>query len=212
MLINGGHLTAVMQKAIRTEADLSGWLEDRRLSAFVLGPGFGNLDNVRSFLPLLAATGRPVVLDADGLTAFAGQRDALAGLFPGEPRLVVTPHEGEFRRLFPELAADEGHSKIEKALAASTSINGVVIYKGPDTVIAAPDGRAAVNVDAPPQLATAGSGDVLSGIAGALLAQGMPAFEAACAAVSLHAQAGRKAGTGLTAETLCEVVNPDLVS
>ena len=208
VLVNASHLSAIMQKAIRDREQLANFLSDKRLSAFVIGPGFGDLTKARDFTQLLAMTGCPLVLDADGLTAFAGRTEALGDVFSGKTRLVITPHEGEFRRLFPEIAADDDRSKIEKALAAAASINAVVVYKGPDTVIAAPDGRAAVNTDAPPQLATAGSGDVLSGISGSLLAQGMPPFEAACAAVWMHAEAGRKAGAGLTAETLCDAVDP----
>lgn len=149
-----------------------------------------------------------MVLDADGLTAFAGRTAELAGLFAGETRLVITPHHGEFGRLFPDLAEDAALSKIDRARQAAERLNAVVIFKGPDTVIAAPDGRTAVNADAPEWLATAGSGDVLSGIAGALLAQAMPVFEAACAAVAFHAAAGRRAGPGMTAEDLAGAVGP----
>lgn len=120
----------------------------------------------------------------------------------------MTPHEGEFARLFPEIAADTALSKIEKAQAAARLSHAVVVYKGPDTVVAAPSGRAVVNANAPPSLATAGSGDVLAGIVGAHLAQGMPAFEAAAAAVWRHGEAGTRAGRGMTAETLVECIPP----
>lgn len=202
VMVQATHLTAIMQRCIRDEAELGDWLSDTRLSAFVLGPGFGDLDKARAYTAMLAETGHPVVLDADGLTAFAMDADELAELFGGQTRLVVTPHEGEFRRLFGDLASDEALSKIDRARAAARSLNAVVVYKGADTVIAAPDGRAAVNADAPPWLATAGSGDVLAGIIGGLLAQGMPAFEAACAGVALHGEAGKRAGSGMTAEDL----------
>lgn len=196
------HLTAIMQHAIGDQAALESWLSDQRLSAFVIGPGFGDLEKIRAYTPLLAATGRPVVLDADGLTAFATETARLAGLFQGETRLVMTPHEGEFRRLFADLADDPALSKIDRARTAAKTCNAVLVYKGADTVIASPDGRAAVNADASAWLATAGSGDVLAGIIGGLLAQGMPAFEAACAGVALHSDAARHAGRGLTAEDL----------
>lgn len=214
VLVNAAHVTAVMQRSIRDAADLDALLGDPRLAAFVLGPGFGDRERARAFTGRLALAMKPVVIDADGLTAYAGDTAALASAFAGRTRLAVTPHEGEFRRLFPDLADATDLSKIDRALAAAAMINGVVIYKGPDTVIAAPDGRAAVNTGAPPDLATAGSGDVLSGIIGALAAQGMPLFEAACAGVALHTRAARKivaAGTALTAESLCHGVARSLL-
>ncbi|SOE08308.1 hydroxyethylthiazole kinase-like uncharacterized protein yjeF/hydroxyethylthiazole kinase-like uncharacterized protein yjeF [Hoeflea halophila] len=202
------HLTAIMQHPVRDEAELETWLSDKRLSAFVLGPGFGDLEKARSYTARVAATGRPVVLDADGLTAFASETDLLAKLFAGEARLVLTPHEGEFRRLCGDLADDPSLSKIDRARGAASRFNAVMVYKGADTVIAAPDGRAAVNADAPAWLATAGSGDVLAGIIGSLLSQGMPAFEAACAGVALHGEAAIRAGRGMNAEDLAGHIEP----
>lgn len=198
---NAAHLTAVMLKRIDDADTLAQWIADPRMSAFVLGPGFGIGERAREFAALLAA--RPLVLDADGITSFAGAPQRLFDVFSeGEPHLVLTPHEGEFARLFPDIAADDTMSKVDKARAAAARANAAVIYKGADTVIAAPDGRAAINTNAPPFLATAGSGDVLAGITGGLLAQGMPAFEAASAAVWIHGEAGQQAGKGLTAEDL----------
>ena len=194
-------VTAVMVKTIGDAAELAHWLEDSRLSAFVLGPGFGIGEKARAFVSALAA--RPLVLDADGISSFAEEPDALFALLSGaDSHCVLTPHEGEFARLFPDIAADEDIGKPEKAKRAAERANAVVLYKGADTVIAAPDGRIAINADAPPWLATAGSGDVLAGIIGGLLAQGMPAFDAACAGAWLHGEAGNRAGEGLTAEDL----------
>lgn len=204
---NASHLTAVMLKQIESEDDLSRWLADKRVGTFVLGPGFGDLQRARQYALILG--GRKLVLDADGITAF---RDDPASLFKanakGETRLVMTPHDGEFARLFPEIEADKALSKVDRAIAAAKRSHGVVVYKGADTVIAEPDGRAAINTNAPPWLATAGSGDTLAGIIGAHLAQGMPAFEAAAAGVWRHGRAGAKAGEGLTAEDLAAAIEP----
>ncbi|MBV2185647.1 MAG: NAD(P)H-hydrate dehydratase [Rhizobium sp.] len=201
LAINAAQLTAVMLKAVDDVAALSAYLEDARHNAFVLGPGFGVGEKARDFS--LALKERRLVLDADGITAFRDNPDALFDAFSaGETRLVLTPHEGEFTRLFPDIAGDESRSKIDMALAAAARCHAVVVYKGPDTVIAAPDGRALVNINAPPSLATAGSGDVLAGIIGGLLAQGKPAFEAAAAGVWHHGEAAARAGRGLTAEEL----------
>jgi len=207
-MVLASHLTAIMQHTVRDEEDVKTWVSDERLRAFVLGPGFGDQDKARSYTEILAATGRPVVLDADGINAFSKAGETLAKLFEGAPRLVMTPHEGEFRRLFADLAEDPELSKIDRARAAAKRHNAVLVYKGADTVIAAPDGRAAVNADAPAWLATAGSGDVLAGIMGGLLAQGMPAFESACAGVSLHSDAAKRAGKGLTAADLPAHIMP----
>jgi ADP-dependent NAD(P)H-hydrate dehydratase / NAD(P)H-hydrate epimerase len=206
---NAAHLTAIMLTSVDTDADLKTYLEDVRRQAFVLGPGFGDPDKARAFAIGIGHAGKLLVLDADGITAFSQDRHPLSAAFEGEAtRLVVTPHEGEFARLFPEIAKDETRAKPAKALAAAAALGAIVVYKGADTVIAAPDGRAAIEEQAPPSLATAGSGDVLAGIIGALLAQGLPAFEAACAGVHLHGQAALRAGAGLTAEDLARAVLP----
>jgi NAD(P)H-hydrate epimerase len=196
-----------MLKAVDGESDLWALLEDVRLKTFVLGPGFGDGERARRYAGLIASGERRLVLDADGITAFRDGPQVLFDLFAGgEARLVMTPHDGEFARLFPDLTEDNTLSKIERAEKAAARSNGVVILKGADTVIAAPDGRALVNENAPPWLATAGSGDVLAGLVGAHLAQGMPAFEAAASAVWRHGEAGRLAGEGLTAETLIDTL------
>ncbi|UJW73717.1 NAD(P)H-hydrate dehydratase [Rhizobium sp. SL42] len=205
---NAAHLTAIMLQEINGKADLENYLEDTRRATFVLGPGFGDLATARDYALCLGAQGRAIVLDADGITAFRNDAPILRAAFSGErPRLVVTPHEGEFGRLFPEIAQDK-IGKVEKARAAASALGGIVVYKGADTVIAAPDGRAVINERAPPQLATAGSGDVLAGVIAALIGQGLPAFEAACAGVHLHGEAAVRAGQGMTAEDLVASVRP----
>ncbi|UNZ51778.1 NAD(P)H-hydrate dehydratase [Agrobacterium tumefaciens] len=202
-----GTLTAVMNAPMDDADDLRLWLDDQRHGAFVLGPGFGDLDKARQFVSLLGD--KAVVLDADAITAFKDHTETLfERITSGAGKFILTPHEGEFARLFPDLAADRVLSKIEKAQVASARSGAVLVYKGADTVIAAPDGRALVNTNAPASLATAGSGDVLAGIIGALLAQGAPAFEAAAAGVWLHGQAGHRAGDGMTAEDLAHAVRP----
>ena len=208
LAVNAAHLTAVMQTTIDTVADVESWLIDQRRNTFALGPGFGDRDKARSYALAVARSGRNLVLDADGISAFAGDANVLGTAFSGSAgQLVITPHEGEFTRLFPEIANGE-EGKVEKALAAARAISGIVVYKGADTVIASPDGRTAIEEQAPATLATAGSGDVLAGIIAANLANGMPAFEAACAGVHQHGQAATRAGEGLTAEELVSHVLP----
>ncbi len=205
--VNAGLLTAIMLHSIADEASLLEWLADKRLSTFILGPGFGAGEKARQFC--LALADRHLVLDADGITSFRDEPQRLFDAFAeGPTRLVLTPHEGEFGRLFPDIAADESLSKVDKARAAAARAHAAIIYKGADSVIAAPDGRALINANAPPWLATAGSGDVLAGIVGGLMAQGAPAFEAAAAGVWLHGLAGQHAGKGLTAEDLVAAVKP----
>ncbi len=183
-----------------------------------MGPGFGvgrRLSDItlRLLDPVHAAKGsgrglKGIVLDADALSVFAEKPAALFKRIGGCPaQVVMTPHEGEFARLFPDLAGEKSPSKLEAARAAAKRSGAVVVLKGPDTVIAAPDGRAAINTNATVALATAGSGDVLAGIVAGLLAQGMPAFEAACAAVWMHGEAGRAAGEGAMAEDLVDCIH-----
>ena len=203
MAVNATHLTAVMLR----EADsrtIRTMLGDHRVSAFVVGPGFGVGAALRELALTLLV--KPTVLDADALTSFAAEPKTLfEAIRAGGATVVMTPHEGEFGRLFPDIAS-MGGSKVDRARKAAARSGSVVVYKGADTVVAAPDGRAVINTNAPPDLATAGSGDVLAGIAAAMLAHGMEPFEAACAAVWIHGKAGEIAGRGLTAETLVDVI------
>ena len=191
LAVNAAHLTAIMLQPFEGADGLAEILADARKNAVLIGPGAGRR---RGHAPKLVdaalAIRRRVVLDADALTSFAGaRRRSRSRDRPRAARpVVMTPHDGEFQRLFPRSAQG---SKLERARAAAARIGAVIVLKGPDTVIAAPDGRAAINDNAPPSLATAGSGDVLAGFVTGLLAQGMPAFEAACAAVWLHGEAAR---------------------
>jgi ADP-dependent NAD(P)H-hydrate dehydratase / NAD(P)H-hydrate epimerase len=198
---------AVMVRAVDGAAELATMLEDRRLNAVVLGPGGGVGAPMRELVAAALAGARAVVLDADALTSFAEDPAALWAATADRSVTVMTPHQGEFSRVFKgEPSVLHAASKLAAARAAAGRSNAIVVLKGPDTVIAAPDGRAAISDNAPPWLATAGSGDVLSGMIAALLAQGMPAFEAACAAVWLHGEAGNAAGPGLISEDLSEVL------
>ncbi|PZF75137.1 bifunctional ADP-dependent NAD(P)H-hydrate dehydratase/NAD(P)H-hydrate epimerase [Aestuariivirga litoralis] len=202
LLVQASHVTAIML----SDLDLSALLADRRKNAVCIGPAAGVGVDTRDRVETVLMSGAAAVLDADALSSFAAESERLFRLIdmvPGRP-VVMTPHAGEFDRVFKGLS-EAGESKIELARQAAEGSGAVVVLKGADTVIAAPDGRARVNVNAPPSLATAGSGDVLAGIVTGLLAQGMPGFEAACAAVWLHGDAASRHGPrGLTAETLID--------
>jgi hydroxyethylthiazole kinase-like uncharacterized protein yjeF len=176
---------------IVSEAPLSELLTDPRRHVWVCGPGLG-MDAAKTALPLLLAAGRSVVVDADALTACAGDPDALRGA------AVLTPHAGEFARVFGTV----GDDRLAAARTAAARTGAVVLLKGSDTIIAAPDGRAAINASAPAWLATAGAGDVLTGMIAGLLAQGMLPWEAAAAAAFLHGRAADVAGIGMVAEDL----------
>ncbi|GAB0114987.1 NAD(P)H-hydrate dehydratase [Acidisoma sp. C75] len=192
---NGDVLRGTEPGLIISEAPLEELLQDQRRKAWICGPGLG-LERAREALPQLIAAERRIVADADALGACAGAPERLRGVS------VITPHGGEFAKLFGPV----GSCKLAAARAAAARIGAVVVLKGADTVIAAPDGRAAINHNAPPSLATAGSGDVLAGIIGGLITQGMADFEAACAGVWLHGAAAQLAGppAGLIAEDLGE--------
>ncbi|HSI39156.1 MAG TPA: NAD(P)H-hydrate dehydratase [Xanthobacteraceae bacterium] len=208
LAIHAADVAALMVRPAHSVEEITALLADSRLSTVLIGPGAGVGAATRAKVAAVAP-GRALVLDADALTSFAGEADALAGLLAGATAAVTTPHEGEFARLFagrPEVTGPA--AKTERAQAASAALGAVLVLKGPDTVVAAPDGRAAVAVNAPPYLATAGAGDVLAGIVAGLLAQHMPAFEAACAAVWLHGEAAREAGPGLIADDLPEALRP----
>jgi ADP-dependent NAD(P)H-hydrate dehydratase / NAD(P)H-hydrate epimerase len=208
LAVNAAAELAVMVRPVDDAPELEMMLADRRFNAVAIGPGAGVGAATRELV--LAALGgeRAAVIDADGITSFAldGVRDALFAALAANGRAVLTPHAGEFHRLFGE-ALGAGHAaKTDVARAAARKAGAVVVFKGPDTVIAAPDARAAINANAPPWLATAGTGDVLAGLIAGLLAQGMPPFEAACAAVWIHGEAAHAAGPAMISEDLAPLV------
>jgi hydroxyethylthiazole kinase-like uncharacterized protein yjeF len=205
LAVNASHLTAIMLERMDGAAGLSAILSDQRRNAVCLGPALGTGEATRALVAEALASGAATVIDADGLTAFAADPAALfAGIraWPDRP-VVLTPHAGEFARLF---GTDPALAKPDAARRAAALAGAAVILKGPDTVVAMPDGTVSIAANAPPWLATAGSGDVLAGIVTGLLAQGMAPFEAASAAVWLHGEAGQAAGLGLIAEDLPEAL------
>ena len=194
---NAAHLTAIM---LREAVDASAYATAARTAqALLIGPAFGTSDaHYKLLLAALEAEPRaPLVLDADAITLLAPLTHGLSD------RDVMTPHVGEFRRAFPGIWSN-ADNRIDAALAAAQYARCNLLLKGPDTVIAAPDGRAVVNTTGSPFLATAGSGDVLAGIIAGLIGQGMESFDAACAAAWLHGRLGQALGPGLIAEDLCE--------
>ena len=197
--VYAAQLSAVMVAPFANDQEFAQILADPRRNAMLLGPGAGVGEVLRHRVLRVLEAPKACVLDADALTSFQDQPRALFEAIRGP--CVLTPHEGEFKRLF----AHEG-DRLTRALAAAAQSGAAMLLKGGDTVIAAPDGRGMIQPAAPAALATAGSGDVLAGVVLGLLVQGMPAFEAAAAAVWLHARAGYLVGTGLIAEDLPEML------
>jgi hydroxyethylthiazole kinase-like uncharacterized protein yjeF len=209
LAVNATANMAVMVRPIDGAAALAAFLADRRRNAVVLGPGGGIGATMRELVTGALATEAAVVLDADALTSFADEPARLLDLTRSRRNAVtvLTPHEGEFSRLFKSIAeVSDQTTKYGRAIAAARVGGAIVVLKGADTVVAAPDGRVAIADNAPPWLATAGSGDVLAGFVTALLAQRMPGFEGAAAAVWLHGECGAAAGPGLIAEDLPEAI------
>jgi hydroxyethylthiazole kinase-like uncharacterized protein yjeF len=199
---------AVMVREVDGTDALAAFFADRRRNSVVIGPGGGVGEEMRRAVAAVLASGAAVVLDADALTSFAGQADDLAGLIKRRlAPVVLTPHDGEFARLFNIINENSNvKSKLEKARLAAKQSGAIVLLKGADTVVAAPDGRAAITANSPATLATAGSGDVLAGVISGLLAQNMPVFEAACAGAWLHGEAAAEFGPGLISEDLPDML------
>ncbi|MFC7050538.1 NAD(P)H-hydrate dehydratase [Emcibacter nanhaiensis] len=206
---HAAQLTAVMIRSYQSPEQFADYLADHRLNAWCIGPANGVTNETRNRVLAILAAGKQAVLDADAITVFRDRPEELFAAIGSDDRknmsreVVLTPHAGEFGRLFPDLMEGTyGFDRLKGARTAAERSGAVLLLKGPDTVVVSPDGRAVIMDDAPADLATAGSGDVLSGLVTGLLAQGMPAFEAASAAVWLHAEAARVFGAGLTAEDI----------
>ena len=205
LAVNAAHLTAIMLKRMEGGEGLAGILADRRLNAVCLGPGLGSAEAATPLVEAALASQAAVVLDADGLSAFRDDPERLFSAIRARAApVVLTPHDGEFARLFPDLADLPG--KLDRVRQAAHRSGAILLLKGADTTVADPAGRATIADNAPPYLATAGSGDTLAGMIVGLLAEGMPAFEATAAAVWLHGDAGALLGRGLIAEDLADAL------
>jgi hydroxyethylthiazole kinase-like uncharacterized protein yjeF len=199
--VNAAHLEAIMLRPFETDLELEAAAANAE--AAVIGPAAGVDEATLANVLALASTGAALTLDADALTVFRDDPEELFSVLDRDD--VLTPHPGEFERIFPGLLKT-APERVTAARAAAKRAAAVVLLKGPDTVIAAPDGRAAVNLNGSPWLATAGSGDVLAGLIGGLQAQGMESFEAACAGAWIHAEAASLIGPGLISEDLPTLV------
>jgi len=204
---NAARMDTVMLRPLHDGRALARMLDDRRYNALCLGPGMG-FERARDLVPVALGSGRGVVVDADALSAHGPDPARLFALC--SDRVVLTPHGGEFRRLFPDLAERAASDKAGATLLAARRAGAVVLYKGSLTVIATPGGQVAVSdatgPRAAPWLATAGSGDVLAGFIASLLARGFGGFDAARLAAFLHVEAARAVGPGLIAEDLPEAL------
>lgn len=200
LVVYASHLTSVMVRPLASFDEAVEFIAGEKIASILIGPGYSLGDHTKQMVREVLYHRAAVVLDADALSVFAGEPESLFEMIrkhAGE--VVLTPHDGEFARLFPDLVSAD---KLSRARQAAKRSGAVVVLKGADTVIASPDGRAAINANGTAWLATAGSGDVLAGLVTGFLAQGLPAFEGAAMAVWTHGQAGCEAGPGLIAEDL----------
>lgn len=203
--VNAAHSTAVMVQSFSGAKGFAAILRDERRNAVLIGPGAGVGQKTREAVHAALKSGAACVLDADAITSFSASPKVLfKAIAARRAPVVMTPHEGEFTRLFR--GTGRAASKLERARAAATASGAVMVLKGADTVIAAPDGRAVINANGSAWLATAGSGDVLAGMIAGLLAQGMAPLEAASAAAWLHGEAAGLRGPGLIAEDLPDIL------
>lgn len=204
LMVHATHVTAIMLRQADDATGLAELLENGRYTAVVLGPAMGVGATTCKLVTAAMRAKIACVLDADALTSFAGKLAELSDLIAENPApVIITPHEGEFTKLIGEAAGN----RLDRCREAARLLGATVVLKGPNTVIAAADIRAAVNDIAPPWLATAGAGDVLAGIIGGLLAQGIAGFEAACAGVWIHSRAAHMAGIGMIADDLAVAVS-----
>ena len=201
--VHASQVTSVMLKKADSIDDLSVVLNDQRFNSVVLGPGMPSQTGTRDLVRAVLSHNRFTVLDAGALSCFATEPKILFdAIKKHDADVVLTPHDGEFTRIFPYESC--APSKIDRAKQAAIASGAIILLKGPDTVIASPDGHVSISVNAPPWLATAGSGDVLAGMIAGLLAQGMPVFEAANAATWLHGEAARVLGPAMISSELDE--------
>lgn len=201
LLVHASHLTAVMLRRCSDGEELADILSDERISCVIAGPGLGVGARTRELVTELTKSDKALVLDADALTSFEEEPEPLFAGLRQNGKAVLTPHDGEFARIFPK-PADSGQARFRAATKAAETSGAMVLLKGQKTLIATPQGQLVENRHASPHLATAGSGDVLAGAIGGLVSQGMGTFDAACAAVWLHGDAGRRADFGMISEDL----------
>lgn len=210
LLVQANHVTSIMLAEVEDVSKLSALLADKRKNTVIIGPAAGVGSATQEKVLTVLQSGAAIVLDADALTSFTDDSDVLFAAIKALPKrdVVLTPHGGEFFRLFD---LDKAQSRLELARQAAEMSGAVIVFKGADTVIASPDGIAVINANAPPSLAVAGSGDVLAGLIGGLLAQGMTGADAAAAAVHIHGEvANLYGGPGLIAEDLIDLI-PDVL-
>lgn len=202
--IYASQLLSIMAKPYASIDEFNSLITDKRIGAMLIGPGAGVTETTRNNTLSMLHTGKPMVLDADALSVFAAQAAQLKNAISAP--CVITPHDAEFNRLFGITPAKQQTERIQQAMIAAKKIGAIILLKGAKTIIAEPNGKVIINEVAPATLATAGAGDVLAGIITSLLAQHMPALEAAAAGTWIHSEAARLFGIGLIAEDIPELI------